>query len=97
MKRLAVVLLFITTAAFAQDKKFTVLRAGPVGELASIGEANEIRVVFSAPMVAIGKIPKKAFRMMANHPESSTTTEYLTERYRHPSYRSVFVVVGNGC
>jgi len=58
MKRFAAVLLFIATAASAQDKKVSVVKAGPVGELATIAEANEIRVVFSAPMVAVGKIPK---------------------------------------
>ncbi|MEK6375084.1 MAG: MG2 domain-containing protein [Acidobacteriota bacterium] len=58
MKRFAVVLLLVASAAFAQNKKVTVVKAGPVGELASIAEANEIRVVFSAPMVAVGKIPK---------------------------------------
>jgi uncharacterized protein YfaS (alpha-2-macroglobulin family) len=58
MKRLAAVLLLLASAAFAQEKKVTVVKAGPVGELATIAEANEIRVVFSAPMVAVGKIPK---------------------------------------
>ena len=31
--------------------------AGPTGEVASLAEANEIRVVFSEPMVALGRIP----------------------------------------
>src|SRR5437764_5106866 len=57
MKRFAVVLL-LATAAFGQEKKVSIVKAGPVGELASLAEANEIRVVFSAPMVAVGKIPK---------------------------------------
>ena len=57
MKRFAVVLL-LATAAFGQEKKVSIVKAGPVGELASLAEANEIRVVFSAPMVVVGKIPK---------------------------------------
>ena len=31
--------------------------AGPTGEVASLAEANEIRIVFSEPMVALGRIP----------------------------------------
>src|SRR6478609_5737041 len=60
MKRsLAVVLLvFASFAAYAADK-LTILKAGPVGEVASLAEANEIRVVFSEPMIVLGKIPKE--------------------------------------
>ena len=59
MKRFAAAaLICFATAAFAQEKKVTVVKAGPIGELATLAEANEIRVVFSAPMVAVGKIPK---------------------------------------
>jgi len=36
----------------------TIIKAGPVGEIANVAEANEIRVVFSEPMVVVGKIPK---------------------------------------
>jgi hypothetical protein len=57
MKRFAAILL-IATAAFGQEKKVSVVKAGPIGELATLAEANEIRVVFSAPMVVVGKIPK---------------------------------------
>ena len=31
--------------------------AGPSGEVASLAEANEIRIVFSEPMVSLGRIP----------------------------------------
>jgi uncharacterized protein YfaS (alpha-2-macroglobulin family) len=58
MKRLSLLaLLLVATAAHAADK-LTIVKAGPVGEIASLAEANEIRVVFSEPMVAVGKIPK---------------------------------------
>ncbi|MEA2490283.1 MAG: alpha-2-macroglobulin, partial [Acidobacteriota bacterium] len=36
----------------------SVVSAGPVGEVASLAEANEIRVVFTEPMVVLGKIPQ---------------------------------------
>src|SRR5437762_1828338 len=60
MKRFAAAALFlVATAALAQEaKKVSVVKAGPIGELATLAEANEIRVVFSQPMVAVGKIPK---------------------------------------
>jgi hypothetical protein len=35
----------------------TVVSSGPSGEIATLAEANEIRVVFSEPMVALGRIP----------------------------------------
>ena len=34
-----------------------VVSSGPEGELAALSEANEIRVVFSEPMVTLGRIP----------------------------------------
>jgi hypothetical protein len=53
------VLLFVLalSTVSAQPPALTVLRAGPTGELASLDEANEIRIVFSEPMVALGRIP----------------------------------------
>src|SRR5512141_2720236 len=55
MKRVALslALLFVCAAAYAQ--KLTIIKAAPIGETASLAEANEIRVVFSEPMVVIGK------------------------------------------
>jgi uncharacterized protein YfaS (alpha-2-macroglobulin family) len=60
MKRLFVAsLLFLAAAAAsAQEKRLSVVKAGPVGELATLSEANEVRVVFSEPMVAVGRVPK---------------------------------------
>ncbi|HSC28280.1 MAG TPA: MG2 domain-containing protein [Vicinamibacterales bacterium] len=45
------------TLAGAQPAALTVVSAGPTGEVASLAEANEIRVVFSEPMVTLGRIP----------------------------------------
>ena len=36
-----------------------VVSAAPGGELATLAEANEIRVVFSEPMVALGSVPAR--------------------------------------
>jgi alpha-2-macroglobulin len=37
--------------------RLTVVSASPSGEVANLAEANEIRIVFSEPMVTLGKIP----------------------------------------
>lgn len=59
MKRVAVTLALFFICAAAHAQKLTIVKAGPVGEVANLAEANEIRVVFSEPMVAVGKIPPK--------------------------------------
>jgi alpha-2-macroglobulin len=38
-------------------RPLTVVSAGPTDEIANLAEANEIRVVFSEPMVTLGRIP----------------------------------------
>src|SRR5688500_8947057 len=59
MKRIAAALLisFVSLSATAANG-LRVVTAGPVGEVATLAEANEVRVVFSEPMVALGKIPE---------------------------------------
>jgi len=42
----------------AASPELQVLRAGPVGEISKLEEVNEIRVVFSEPMVPLGRIPE---------------------------------------
>jgi hypothetical protein len=57
---LAVSLLGICAPAAAQTasgRNLTVVSASPTGEVASLAEANEIRIVFSEPMVTLGRIP----------------------------------------
>jgi uncharacterized protein YfaS (alpha-2-macroglobulin family) len=44
-------------ASAAAGRPLTVVSAGPSGEVASLAEANEVRVVFSEPMVTLGQIP----------------------------------------
>ncbi|MEA2570840.1 MAG: alpha-2-macroglobulin [Acidobacteriota bacterium] len=57
MKKFAVLFLLLASNLLAADK-LTITRVGPVGEIAQLSEANEVRVVFSEPMVVVGKIPK---------------------------------------
>src|SRR5688572_13417304 len=45
--------------AQAQGQALRVVNAAPDGEVATLAEANEIRVVFSEPMVTIGRIPAR--------------------------------------
>src|SRR5215216_5698103 len=44
-------------AAAQQPPALAVVQTGPTNELASLREANEIRIVFSEPMVVLGRIP----------------------------------------
>ena len=46
-------------AGAAQRAPLRVVSAGPTGEIASAEEANEIRVVFSEPMIAVGAVPPR--------------------------------------
>jgi uncharacterized protein YfaS (alpha-2-macroglobulin family) len=41
----------------AQNAPLTVLEAAPAGRLGQLSEANEIRIIFSEPMVALGRVP----------------------------------------
>jgi hypothetical protein len=45
------------TSALAQPAALSIVSAGPRGEVGSLAEANEIRIVFSEPMVSLGRIP----------------------------------------
>ena len=53
----ALLLLLLAAPAFAAAT-LRVVSAGPVGETATLAEASEVRVVFSEPMVVLGKIPQ---------------------------------------
>ncbi|HEY7057201.1 MAG TPA: MG2 domain-containing protein, partial [Vicinamibacterales bacterium] len=59
----AALLLFVTTPAAAQTlpppTPLRIVSSGPTGEIATVEEANEIRVVFSEPMVPLGRVPEK--------------------------------------
>ncbi len=55
--RLFSVFLLFAASAAAQTVPLRIVSAGPTGEVASIEEANEIRVVFSDSMVALGRVP----------------------------------------
>ena len=52
-------LLCLPAVAAAQTPPLTVVNTAPRGELAKLDEANEIRIVFSEPMVTLGQIPAK--------------------------------------
>src|SRR5206468_804361 len=40
-----------------QPAALTIVQSGPTNEIASLREANDIRIVFSEPMVVLGRIP----------------------------------------
>jgi hypothetical protein len=47
----------LSAVASSQSSPLRVLNAGPQGEIRQLTDANEIRVVFSEPMVPLGRIP----------------------------------------
>src|SRR6187401_2664868 len=53
---LCTALLFAAPVA-AQQPPLTIVNTGPTGSLDSLAQANEIRIVFSEPMVTLGRIP----------------------------------------
>jgi alpha-2-macroglobulin len=56
MKAGALMVGLLPAAAAAAELK--VVQAGPTGEVAKLEEANEVRVVFSEPMVVLGRVPE---------------------------------------
>ncbi len=50
-------LLVLHGSAFGQAPALSIVNTGPEGPLASLAQANEIRIVFSEPMVTLGRIP----------------------------------------
>ena len=54
---LALGLLLLTVGVATQTAPLRVVSAGPNGELNQLQEANEVRLIFSEPMVALGRIP----------------------------------------
>lgn len=57
-RALAAVLLWAAPlAAQSVAPSLTVVSTGPSGALSSLDEANEIRIVFSEPMVTLGRVP----------------------------------------
>ncbi|HUG52990.1 MAG TPA: MG2 domain-containing protein [Vicinamibacteria bacterium] len=54
---LAAVCLLATLPARAQAPALEVAQASPRGEVDSLAEAGEVRIVFSEPMVALGRVP----------------------------------------
>jgi uncharacterized protein YfaS (alpha-2-macroglobulin family) len=54
--RLSFFLLLLSISAEGAQTPLRVLRAGPTGEIATVAAANEIRVVFSEPMIALGRV-----------------------------------------
>ena len=57
MKRAVVALAIFASLSVRAADTLRIVSAGPVGETASLAEANEVRAVFSEPMVVLGRIP----------------------------------------
>ena len=59
LSSIALAVAFVLATSAQAPPTLTVLRAGPTGELSELDQANEIRIVFSEPMVALGRIPPR--------------------------------------
>ena len=57
MRAIILSLLFLLSLPAAALAQLTIVSASPQGELQTLEQANEIRIVFSEPMVVIGKVP----------------------------------------
>jgi len=55
---IAALILGLVAAAPTAAAELAVSQAGPIGEVATLAEAGEVRVTFSEPMVALGRIPE---------------------------------------
>jgi uncharacterized protein YfaS (alpha-2-macroglobulin family) len=49
--------LLLVSSAAAQEPALTIVNTGPQGPLDRLDQANELRIVFSEPMVTLGRIP----------------------------------------
>jgi uncharacterized protein YfaS (alpha-2-macroglobulin family) len=54
---LALAAVLFVTPSWAQEPPLTIVNTGPQGPLDRLEQANEIRIVFSEPMVTLGRIP----------------------------------------
>jgi alpha-2-macroglobulin len=83
-----------STGATAQpsSQPLRIVSAHPEGEVASLAEANEIRVVFSEPMVSLGRIPARVTapyvrvspQIAGTYRWSGTTTLIFTPDAKRP-------------
>src|SRR5262245_21575034 len=48
----------VRVAGAQPAQNLTVVSAGPTGETSTLAQAKEIRIVFSEPMVVLGRIPQ---------------------------------------
>ena len=53
----SVLVVGVPLAVDSQPAQLTILNSGPTGEINQLQDANEIRVIFSEPMVALGRVP----------------------------------------
>ena len=53
----SVLVVGVPLAVNSQQAQLTILNSGPTGEINQLQDANEIRVIFSEPMVALGRVP----------------------------------------
>jgi alpha-2-macroglobulin len=101
---ISILLLLSATAAAQQRAPLRVVSAGPSGEIRNAEDGNEIRVVFSEPMVPIGRVTQKLkpafFHITPDVPGvfrwSGTTILILTPAKRLPLATKYDVTIDAG-
>ncbi|HEX6465076.1 MAG TPA: MG2 domain-containing protein, partial [Vicinamibacterales bacterium] len=103
---LAVGLLFVCPAGAQTPSaaaSLRIVKAGPTGEVATIEEANEVRIVFSEPMVNLGQVTQARpafFRLAPNvagtYRWSGTTLLIFTPARRFPLATTFDVTIEAG-
>ena len=62
--------------AVRQGSALRIVSAGPSGELASLAEADEVRIVFSEPMVPVGTVPPETVPLWIRITPAATGSFY---------------------
>ena len=67
----------------AQAPSLRIVSAGPTGDLARLADAEQVRIVFSEPMIASGTIPRK-YRAALDPNHASGGWHFLLVRDKDP-------------
>ncbi|MGA7617739.1 MAG: MG2 domain-containing protein [Thermoanaerobaculia bacterium] len=104
MRRILALVALALLPISAEAAGLTILKATPNGEIAKLEEAREISVIFSEPMVALGKIPKNVAppwfvvdpKIEGSFRWSGTDTLIFTPAHALPFATRYTVAIGTG-
>src|SRR5678816_4048175 len=94
-------LLLALTARGQVPAALTIVRAAPNGTLSELTQANEIRIVFSEPMIALGRVPQPVTAPFVRiepalrgtfHWSGTTILIFTPDRTQPPPYATSYTV-----